>query len=143
MNNNEILTMKDAEEILKHNDIILAKRYTYTKGLFESFSDEIREIYRPFALKYYNEMCDSEMGLRKYFDSHYFNPRNMFVARLPIIQEYINWLIPLIEPLFDECIADTKDGCYERIIGYIVERLLTYWVNKNDLLVYEMDYEEI
>lgn len=143
INKGEILTMLDAENILKHYDIILAKRYTYTKGLFESFSDEIREIYRPFAFKYYNEMCCLEMGLRKYFESHYFNPRNMFVARLSIIQEYIKWLMPVIEPILDECIADAKDGCYERIIGYVVERLLTYWVNKNNLLAYEMDYKEI
>lgn len=61
----------------------------------------------------------------------------MFICNKDIYKQYCDWVFPLILPLFDKIKTDKP-----RFMSYVVERLLTYWVKKNNLKAIELKYNE-
>lgn len=62
---------------------------------------------------------------------------NMFILKKHLMDEYCSWLFAILSKLEQETDLSEYDSRQRRIYGYISERLLNVWVEKNELTVYE------
>lgn len=141
-NKENILSFKDAKLILKDYDMIIPHDVIFNKGIYEQLRSEIEN---PDVLdKYYNKLIKEEPQLKEWFEFKSFNPKEMFVCKRDVINDYCRWLFPLILPIVDEFIKEDADKVInKRMIGHLVERLFAYWIWKNKLKVYKMDIKEV
>jgi len=60
------------------------------------------------------------------------------------MNKYCEWLFPLIIPITEQFIKeDASIVVNKRMIGHLVERLFSYWIYKNKLNCYRMNYKDI
>ena len=140
--NNNILSLKDSKEILKDYDIIITKEVQFDKGIYEQLRSE-RE--NPDVLdKYYNILIEKEPKLEEWFKLTSFSAKEMFVCKKELIDKYCEWLFPMIIPIIEQFIKEDADRVVnKRMIGHLVERLFAYWIWKNKLKCYTMEYKDI
>ena len=126
-------------------DILLSYNVTYPDmTIRESLERDFREDLTTFN-KYMDMLYEAEPGLEDYFNGRTFHPRNMFVCRRALLNEYCNWLFALIIPIaerFKEEDFNRYLHYYSRMIGFIAERLLTYYIKKMDYSFIELPYNE-
>ncbi|MBR2245665.1 MAG: DUF4422 domain-containing protein [Clostridia bacterium] len=140
--NNNILSLKDSKEILKDYDIIITKEVQFDKGIYEQLRSEIEN---PDVLdKYYNILIEKEPKLEEWFKLTSFSAKEMFVCKKELIDKYCEWLFPMIIPIIEQFIKEDADRVVnKRMIGHLVERLFAYWIWKNKLKCYTMEYKDI
>ena len=128
-----------------NDDIIVPYNATYPDmTIRESLEKDFREDLPTFN-KYMDMLYEAEPGLKEYFDGRTFHPRNMFVCRRALLNEYCNWLFPLIIPIAERFKAEDFNKYhhyYSRMIGFIAERLMTYFILKNGYSFMELPYNE-
>lgn len=131
-----------AKEILKDYDIIITKDVVFDKGIYEQLRSEVDH---PEVLdKYYNKLCELEPELKEWFELKKFNPKEMFICKKTLIDKYCEWLFNIMIPLTEEFIREDKDKVFnKRILGHLTERLFSYWIYKNKLNCYRIDYIDL
>ena len=143
-NEKEISVSKMIELLLKY-DFVLAYCVKYPDmTIRESLERDFREDLPTFN-KYMDMFYAAEPGLKEYFDEDIFNPRNMFSCRRPLFESYCEWLFPLIIPIAERFMEEDFNRYphyYSRMIGFIAERLLTYYIKKMDYSFIELPYNE-
>ena len=126
-------------------DILLPYCVTYPDmTICESLEKDFREDLPTFN-KYMDMLYEAEPGFKEYFDGRTFHPRNMFVCRRALLNEYCNWLFSLIIPVAERFKAEDfgkYHHYYSRMIGFIAERLMTYFILKNGYSYMELPYNE-
>ena len=61
-----------------------------------------------------------------------FNPHNMFICRTKILKDYYNTIFPWLKKCEEVFGFDDLEGYgLQRIYGFLAERFLSYWFNKN------------
>ena len=142
--NDNILSLKESKEILKDYDIIVAKDVVFNRGIYEQLRSEFVPYDRVILDKYYNLLIDKEPDLKRWFEFKKFNPKEMFVCDRKLLNKYCEWLFPMIIPVIEQFVKEDKDEVLnKRMIGHLVERLFAFWIWKNNLKVYKMDYIDI
>lgn len=139
VNKKHILTRKQIIEDLESHDIILPVPYRYSESTVkEAFSISgkadnftllvaekvIKDMYPDYAEAFDNVMKRNEISLC-----------NSFIARRKIFDTYAQWLFSILfqcEPLLD---LENREGQRQRIMGFLGERLLDVWVEKNQLRI--------
>lgn len=138
--NGEILSYDRIKRILQDYDIITTKQYVVRDGIYHNLRNEIGENYVKYTLdKYYEELIKIEPELEKYFKSTSFHYGNMFICKKSIYDAYCEWVFSIMIPLANQFIKEDKAVGKDRMLGYIGERLFTYWVRKNEYNVKEVD----
>ena len=129
------LDEKQLQSKLKGYDILVGERIYLSEN----------SVYDDYALYHYKKDIDNLMNLirREYSDyadaldtvlkRNYYNPANMFYCRASILDEYCKWLFDVLEKF--ERITDISgyNTQQARIYGFIAERLLNVWIEKNHL----------
>lgn len=142
INNGDYLKLKDAKKILKDYDIIITPEMTFDKGIYEQLRSEIEN--RDVLDKYYEELIEKEPDLQSWLRLKMFSAKEMFVCKKELIDKYCEWLFPMIIPITEQFIKEDADRVVnKRMIGHLVERLFAYWIWKNKLKCYRMEYIEI
>lgn len=138
----EYLDINQAKAMLVDNDIIVTKEVQFDKGIYEQLRSEIEN---PDILdKYYNILIEKEPQLEQWFKLKSFSSKEMFVCKRELLNKYCKWLFPLIIPITEQFIKEDADKVVnKRMIGHLVERLFAYWIWKNNLRVYKMDYIDL
>ena len=76
---------------------------------------------------------ENKYGFKNYMNNQTeFNPHNMFICKTKILKDYYNVIFPWLnkcENLFG--LKDREDYGLKRIYGFLAERFLSYWFNKN------------
>ena len=144
----EILDLKGAYKIWHSKpfpEIILAYPVVYPdKTIRESLEYDFREDLPTFN-KYMDMLYEKEPGLKEYFNGNTFHPRNMFITSREILNCYCSWLFDLIIPVAERFQREDfhrYPHYYSRMIGFIAERLLTYFVYKHGYRYIELPYNE-
>ena len=142
--NDDVMWLDDLKMELTE-DFVLPLSVTYPDmTIRESLEKDFREDLPTFN-KYMDMLFAAEPGLEEYFNGRTFHPRNMFVCRRALLNEYCNWLFPLIIPIAERFKAEDFNKYhhyYSRMIGFIAERLMTYFVLKNGYSFMELPYNE-
>ena len=133
----DILTLPEAEQLLKNNDIIChsfnldyltVKRNIIMMGLLGG--QVAYDTVRGLLPDGYQEAFEQVM------ESHHYYVCHLFVTKREILNEYCKWLFSFIT----DAVKDYRPriGCDPqevRAIGYIAESLLSVWALKNSLKV--------
>lgn len=130
-----ILTLKEASELLKITDVILPKkRKYYIENLYSHYKhtlyieplDETRKIIEekyPEYITYFDE-------LHKRTSAHMFN---MFIMKKNILDNYCKWLFDILFELEKRIDITKYDDFHSRFFGRISELLLDIWIEKNNI----------
>lgn len=131
--NGKILSWDKAKKIVEKNELIVENWYSFGKSLKDNLIDHFPN-YKDTFLKYYEIFTSREHELAEYLDTEVFNPQHILVGRREFIDGYCSWLFPLIIPIAEQFKAEdaskTPEIIYQRMISYISERLLTYYIQK-------------
>lgn len=139
-NGKDVLTYDRIKRILQDYDIIATKPYIDGNGIYKGLRNEIGDKQVQHTLdKYYNELIKIEPDLESYFKLKSFHYGNMFICKREIYNAYCEWVFPIIIPLTEQFVREDRHIHKDRLMGYIGERLFTYWVILNNLTVKEMD----
>lgn len=142
INNGDYLKLDDAKKILKENDIIITNEVQFDKGIYDQLRSEIEN---PDILdKYYNLLIEKEPQLKEWFELKSFNAKEMFVCKRTLLNKYCKWLFDLMIPITHQFIKEDVDKVVnKRMIGHLIERLFAYWIWKENLKAYKMEYKDI
>lgn len=137
-NSDKILDCEQIEKILNNYDVIIPKKEYYRETvkeqycLYSGFEKDLNIIENilknkyPEYLEYYNRIMNR----------NYISQYNMIICKKDIYDDYCKWLFDI---LFEaEKHINLEDGYTDyqkRIYGFISERLLNVWVEKNNLKV--------
>jgi len=133
--NGDVLSFDKAKELLKEYDIIITERYIVGDGIYHNLRREIGDV--DSLDRVYYKLIEINPDFKQYFDKTYFSPRQMFICNKKLYKKYCDWIFPLLLPIMDEIKSDKP-----RFYSYIIERLLNYWIDMNNLKAIELPYNE-
>lgn len=138
--NDEFLPYERAKKLLNEYDIIATKEYVVSDGIYHNLRNEIGdEPIKQVLDKYYNMLIKEEPELEEYFKSTSFYIGNMFICKREVYDKYCEWVFSIMIPLAEQFEKENLSCGKMRMMGYIGERLLTYWLRKNNLKVKELE----
>jgi hypothetical protein len=147
VDNNQVLRLSRAKALLRNRDIICTPYHTFGKYNIAEYFKLCMELNGESTLEVCNYFLDklfkAEPDLGEYLTTeHKFIARNMFVCRKEIIDKYCEWLFPLIIPITEEFKDNYLDKVVgeERMIGHLVERIFSYWIEHEDLKKLQLNY---
>lgn len=136
----KVISEKDICKILDKYDIILPfkrtmhtsieKHYCEESG-YQKDLDKVEEIIRHKYPDYLSAYKQVMQGNTTYFF-------NMMICTKNIYDKYCEWLFSILFELEETVDMEGYTDYQKRIFGFISERLLTVWVLKNNLKVFEM-----
>ncbi len=137
-----IFTRSDYERLLCQHDVILPKiskignrltvREEYERAHYGKDLKEVEYIVKKLYPEYKESMENVLNG--KYI--HYFN---MFVMRKNLFDSYCRWLFDILFELEKHIDISSYDSYQSRIFGFLSERLLNIWMDKNKPDIVEAD----
>ncbi len=137
-----VLTYKEASDLLEKNDVILPKKRNYIiETLYNHYKhtmyveplDETRNIIK----KLYPDYLDEFDNLKKRRSAHMFN---MFIMKKEIFDDYCKWLFDILFEL-EKIIDNTQyDNFHARFYGRISELLLDVYLRKNNICYKEINF---
>ena len=132
----EIIPEKKLFGLLSECDVVLAKpvcslrtvRDTY--GAVHGFSDldNLRTLIASVCPDYLDPFD-------KVMNSHSFSPFNMYAMNADHFNQYMEWLFSLLFEFEKQIDIERRDVYNTRVFGFLAERLLNVWINKNNLKV--------
>jgi len=132
---NNIMLSTTASELLKQYDAILPKKRRYW---IETSMSHYEHAHNGDDLKktgeiienIYPEYFASFQKIMKKTASHRFN---MFIMRRDLLDKYCEWLFSILFQLEREIDISHYSYSEGRVFGYISERLLDVWIDKNQV----------
>ncbi|WP_034442283.1 DUF4422 domain-containing protein [Butyrivibrio sp. AE2032] len=136
------VTGKELEPLLKEHDVILPrKRYYYIETTYNQYihahHKEDLDTARKILEELYPDYLDAFDAVMGKTSGHRFN---MFIMKKEIFNEYCKWLFDILfelEKRLDISSYNTNDS---RVFGFVGERLLDVWINKNGIAYKEIPY---
>lgn len=134
-----------AEELLQSTDVILPKkRNYYIENLYDHYCKtmnpepliKVREI---IANQYPEYLIEFDL-LKQRRSAHVFN---MLIMKKDILNNYCNWLFPILFELEKQVNTEGWSGFQKRYAGRISERLLDVWINTNQIPYKELPVIDI
>ena len=135
----------EADRILKRYNIIVARHEHFGKL---SVSEQLRETVCEEAyknsfrnlLEIMSEIdSDDVLTFKKFLEGKFIFPCQMFIMPRNLLDEYCNWLFPIILTMIERVsINPNWDDYSKRIIGFWAERLLTVWLLKTGYRLFEL-----
>ncbi len=129
-----ILTGDQLHELMENYDLILPQprqlKYTvweqYNRRHIISDLKTVKSIVETLYPDYSNEF-DNVMNQKELC------PCNMLIIKRPLFDSYCKWLFSILFKLEEELDISTYDSYQYRIFGFISERLINVWCNKQSL----------
>lgn len=137
-----VLTYKEASDLLEKNDVILPKKRNYIiETLYNHYKhtmyveplDETRNIIKKLYPDYLDEFDD----LKKRRSAHMFN---MFIMKKEIFDDYCKWLFDILFELEKKVDNTQYDNFHARFYGRISELLLDVYLRKNNIGYKEINF---
>ncbi len=137
-NENKILSIEEAENILKDKDIILPERKYYNATAEELFLtcgykkdlDITRKVIEKKCPEYLQDWYDLMSSNSGYL-------ANMMICKSAVYDAYCEWLFDILFEVEKRTNLNGYSKAEARIYGYISERLLDVWIKHNKLKVKE------
>lgn len=131
---NSVLTLKEADYLLKKTDIILPKkRKYYIENLYDHYKHtmyiEPLDITRSIIEEKYPKYLSEFDRLKKRRSAHMFN---MFIMKKNKLDKYCTWLFDILFELEKRVDNTQYDSFHARFYGRVSELLLDVWINTNN-----------
>jgi len=131
----QILSREDWERILAENPVVVADKRKY---YIESNRSHYNHAHPRAGLDIVEQIITERYpDYRMYFDlvcnrtwAHMFN---MFVMRQDLFNQYCEWLFLILTDLEKRLDISSYDNYQARVFGFVAERLLDVWLEKNQI----------
>lgn len=137
-----VLTYKEASDLLEKYDVILPKKRNYIiETLYNHYKhtmyveplDETRNVIK----KLYPDYLDEFDNLKRRRSAHMFN---MFIMKKEIFDDYCKWLFDILFELEKRVDNTQYDNFHARFYGRISELLLDVYLRKNNIGYKEINF---
>lgn len=124
----------EAFMILRRNDFIVAQAvafpYSVEAMLSREICEEAFEVSRREMSRIFDQKSEEEKrAFHTIMKGSIIFPCNMFIAKKSRVNEYCEWLFPILFQLIDRVeIKEEWDTYSKRVIGFWAERLFTVWL---------------
>ena len=82
-------------------------------------------------MEYFKEKLPEEYEIAKsFFAGNLYSPCNMLIAKKNVLDRLCEWLFPILEAVVEHG-GEKEDPYMNRYPGFISERLITYFFEKN------------
>ena len=142
---NKLLEKEEIESALEQYDLIVPHFGTsllgsvyndYDNEHYKEDLDNCREIISKLNPEYLNSYDKVIYGNKL---AHY----NMFIAKKETIDDYCQWIFPILFELEKIIDAENYDDYRKRVYGFLTERLFNVWFTQKKLKVKENDVKLI
>lgn len=141
-NNGDYAKIDDIKDILNVFDIIITPEVKFNMTLYYQLKYEVEN--SDYLDKYLNKYYEREPLFKDFIENHKgFSNREMFICKKELIDKYCNDVFSIVLPIIDEFIKEDYKHCNSRLVSHIAERYFYYWVLKNNLKTYQMEYKDI
>ncbi len=140
-----VLSLKEANELLKSNDIILPnKRKYYIENLYDHYKhtmhvETLDETKKIIAEKYPEYLSEFDK-LYKRTSAHMFN---MLIMKKEVLNDYCKWLFDILFELEKRMKSKEYDSFHSRFYGRVSELLLDVYINTNNLKYKEVEFMDM
>ena len=135
----------EVQVLLEQYDIIVAEAYdTGRLSVLESMRyqvcaealDSTYNVLQDIFQKRKKEDC---RAFQYVMNGYMLYPCNMFITSRKIMEEYCEWLFPILLEMVEKVeIKEKWDDYSKRILGFFAERLLTVWIVQHDYKIKEL-----
>lgn len=127
------LNEKDINRLLNKYDVIIPEKgYTYPRSSYQEYEDvhDINDLMkcRDIIKEKYPDYLDA---FDKVIHKKYYSQYNMIITSKEIFDEYSKWLFDILAPADKTFNYEGLSSYHQRKCGFIGERLLSVWVEKN------------
>ncbi len=136
----KILSAEEIESLLKEADLLLPrKRHYVIETNYSQYAHAHKEqdllLTRQVLLEQAPEYVDAFDTVMKRRSGHRFN---MMIAKRDVLDRYCQWLFPLLFTLESRIDLSGYDAYNRRVIGFLSERLLDVWLEKEPVIYREL-----
>ncbi len=136
----KILTEKEALDLLSEHSVLLPKKRHYyietNRSQYVHAHHSVGMMQTESVIKsYYPEYVESFYKIMKGRSGHRFN---MFIMEKKLLDAYCEWLFDILGKVEANIDISGWNESEQRIFGYLSERLLDVWLEKN-----RIDYKDI
>ena len=126
-------SVEELDKFLQKYDLILCERqYVAAKNLYENYAqyhygkdlDLFRKVIGQVTPDY---LASFDAVLNR----NCYSACNMFYAKKELIDQYCEWLFPLMQVFESKIDISQYNALQARVYGYLAERLLNVWIEKN------------
>ena len=140
-----VLKEEELSSLMQNADIILpCKRHYFIETTFSHYAHAHHEKDLKLTREIIQERCADDLDA---FDQvmnrrsgHRFN---MFIMKREVLNEYCDWLFPLLFELEKRIDISSYDDYNKRVFGFIGERLLDVWLFKKNIRYRDLKVLEI
>ena len=137
-----LLNSDEAIHLLSYYDAVLpvARDYmvetNYLQYIHSHHAEDLASTRRIIAERHpeYLSAYDRRMAMTK---GHRFN---MFIMKKPLLDEYCSWLFDILFELEKSLDISDYSDYDRRVFGFVAERLIDVWIDKNDIRITELKY---
>lgn len=139
---NQLLNEEEAMHLLRYYDVILPAERKYVietnySQYAHSHHAEDLALTRSIISERHPEYLgsyDKRMGMT------YGHRFNMLIMRKDLLDRYCRWLFDILFELEKRADVSSYSEKDKRVYGYVAERLLDVWIDKNELRTADIDY---
>lgn len=135
----------EAFVLLHKYDVIVAKAvafqgYSVASMLSVEICKEAFEAsWKELNLIFETKSVDEKLAFQKVMEESIIFPCNMFITKRTRMNEYCEWLFPILFQLIDRVeVKEEWDTYSKRVIGFWAERLFTVWLYYSGYLVKQL-----
>ncbi len=145
-----ILDKQVISDLMRKYDMLVAKsevfNTTVLAQLLETTVNEndvlfVKEVFKKNINKFQPEYLSCFEAVMN--ESNNFFRCNLFITSRELFNEYCEWLFSFLIPIAEEVDTSKFEGSDKRLIGFFAERMLTVWLLKNGLKLFELPYSNI
>ena len=137
----QILSLEEWKRLLSNNPVVVPdKRKYYIETNRSHYNHAHPSIGLDETERIINEKCpEYSSAFTTVMDRTWAHMFNMFVMRRDLFQEYCQWLFGILFELEDRLDISEFDAYNSRVFGFVSERLLDVWLEKNRISYYEQN----
>ena len=137
----QILSLEEWKRLLSNNPVVVPdKRKYYIETNRSHYNHAHPGIGLDETERIINEKCpEYSSAFTTVMDRTWAHMFNMFVMRRDLFQEYCQWLFGILFELEERLDISEFDAYNSRVFGFVSERLLDVWLEKNRISYYEQN----
>lgn len=137
-----ILSQEDIEKLLESCDVIVPKkRKYYIETLYSHYAHTLDGVHldqtRQIIARMTPDYLESYDKVMKQRSGYMFN---MFIMNRDLVNNYLGWLFPILDQLFEEVDRSDMNAFEARYIGRVSEILFNVWLFNKQLTVKEVPF---
>lgn len=137
-----ILDKEDVSKFLDENDVIVPKkRKYYIESLYSHYAHTFDARHLDITKEIISEHCPEYLAsFEKVMQQRSGYMFNMFIMKKELLNDYLTWLFPILDNLFEQIPIENLTPFEARLFGRVSERLFNVWLDYKKIVPKEVPF---